>query len=109
MKLSGNVHIHQSTLINTIILAIFILVSYLAKHVVVLYQQYHMADRLDAYLGDLEEVITCTDMLQKGVVGLGELFSIVQRPVRGSLSMTVTRSEESESYTNHVEFIIFLT
>ena len=36
-----------STLMNTVILAILIL----AKHVVVLYQQYHMADRLDAYLG----------------------------------------------------------
>ena len=74
----------------------------------VLYQ-YHMADRLDAYLGDLEEVITCADMLHIGVVGLRELFSIVQKTVRGILSMTVTRSEESEIYTHHVEFIIYLT
>ena len=58
----------SSTLITTIILAILILVSYLAKHVV-MYQQYHMADRLCAYLGELEEVITCTDMLQRVVVG----------------------------------------
>ena len=98
MKLSGKFISIKRRVSSTLILAIFILVSYLAKHVVVLYQQYHMEDRLDAYLGDLEEVITCTDMLQKGgVVGLGELFSIVQRAVRGSLSMTVTRSEESES------------
>ena len=61
------------TLINTIILAILILVSHLTKQVVVvlLYQQYHMADRLGAYMGELEEVITCIDdMLQIGVVGL---------------------------------------
>ena len=72
-------------------------VSYLAKQVVVLYQQHQVEDRLDAYLGKLEEVITCTDW----VVGLGELFSIVQRAVRGSLS------EESESYTNQAEFIVY--
>ena len=83
MKLSGKFISIKRRVSSTLILAIFILVSYLAKHVVVLYQQYHMADRLDAYLGDLEEVITCTDMLQIGVVGLGELFSIVQRAVRG--------------------------
>ena len=58
----------SSTLITTIILAILILVSYLAKHVV-MYQQYHMADRHDAYLGELKEVITCTDMLKRGLVG----------------------------------------
>ena len=34
----------SSTLINTIILAILILVSYLAKHIVVLYQQYQKAE-----------------------------------------------------------------
>ena len=73
----------SSTLMNTVTIAILILVSYLAKHVVMLYQQYHMEDRLEEYLGELEEVITCTDMLQIGVVGLGELFSIVQRAVRG--------------------------
>ena len=89
MKLSGKFISIKRRVSSTLILAIFILVSYLAKHVVVLYQQYHMADRLDAYLGDLEEVITCTDMLQKGVVGRGVLFSIVQRAVRGRLSMTV--------------------
>ena len=61
-----------STLMNTVTLAILILVSYLAKHIVVLYQQYQKADRFDGYLGE-----------QIGVVGLGELFSIVQREVRG--------------------------
>ena len=55
----------------------------------VLDQQYQKVDRFDGYLGELEEVFTCTDMLQIGVVGLGELFSIVQRAVRGKLSMTV--------------------
>jgi hypothetical protein len=54
----------SSTLMNTVILAILNLVSYLAKNVVVLYQQYQKADRLDEYLGELEEVITCTDRLQ---------------------------------------------
>ena len=49
-----------------------------------------MADRLDnTYLGVLEEVITCTEMLQIWVVGLGEVFSIVQLAVRGRRSMTV--------------------
>ena len=47
----------SSTLMNTVILAILNLV---------LYQK---ADRLDQYLGELEEVITCTDRLQRGVVG----------------------------------------
>ena len=61
----------SSTLMNTVTLAILIQV------------------RFDGYLGELEEVVTCTDMLQIGVVGLGELFSIVQRAVRGRLSMTV--------------------
>ena len=61
----------SSTLMNTVTLAILIQV------------------RFDGYLGELEEVVTCTDMLQIGVVGLGELFSIVQRAVRGKLSMTV--------------------
>ena len=47
----------SSTLITTIILAILILVvSYLAKHVV---------------MGELEEVITCTDMMQRGWWGQG--------------------------------------
>ena len=73
----------SSTLMNTVILAILNLVSYLAKNVVVLYQQYQKTDRLDEYLGELEEVITCTDRLQIWVVGVGELFSIVQRAVRG--------------------------
>ena len=45
----------SSTLMNTVLLAILNLVSYLAKHVVVLYQQ---------YLGELKKVITCTDRLQ---------------------------------------------
>ena len=44
--------------------------------------------RLDGYLGELEEVITCTHMLQRGIGGLGEQFNIVQRAVRGgSLSI----------------------
>ena len=73
----------SSTLMNTVTLAILILASYLAKHIVVLYKQYQKADRFDGYLGELEEVITCTDMMQIWVVGLGELFSIVQRAVRG--------------------------
>ena len=61
----------SSILMNTVTLAILILVSYLAKpkHIVVLYQQYQQADRFDGYLGELEEVITCTDRLQRGVVG----------------------------------------
>ena len=81
---------------NTVILAILNLVSYLAKHVVVLYQQYQKADRLDQYLGELEEVITCTDRLQIGVVGLGELFSIVQRAVRGNLSLDLKYDSDKE-------------
>ena len=43
----------------------------LAKQVVVLYQQYQKADRFFGYLGELEEVIISTEMLQIGVVGLG--------------------------------------
>ena len=43
--------------------------------------------RLDGYLGELEEVITCTQMLQRGIGGLGEQFNIVPRAVRGSLSI----------------------
>ena len=61
----------SSTLMNTVTLAILILVSYLAKQVVVLDQLYQKVDRFVGYLGELEEVITCTDMLQIGVVGLG--------------------------------------
>ena len=86
----------SSTLMNTVILAILNLVSYLAKNVVVLYQQYQKADRLDEYLGELEEVITCTDRLQIGVVGLGELFSIVQRAVRGNLSLDLKYDSDKE-------------
>ena len=86
----------SSTLMNTVILAILNLVSYLAKNVVVLYQQYQKADRLDEYLGELEEVITCTDRLQIGVVGLGELFSIVQRAVRGNLSIDLKHDSDKE-------------
>ena len=55
---------------NTVTLAILILVSYLAKQVVVLDQQYQKVDRFVGYLGELEEVITCTDMMQIEVVGL---------------------------------------
>ena len=51
----------SSTLMITVILAILNLV---------LYQQYQKADRLDQYLGELEEVITCTDRLQIWVVGI---------------------------------------
>ena len=81
---------------NTVILAILNLVSYLAKNVVVLYQQYQKADRLDEYLGELEEVITCTDRLQIWVVGVGELFSIVQRAVRGNLSIDLKHDSDKE-------------
>ena len=84
----------SSTLMNTVILTILNLVSYLAKNVVVLYQQYQKADRLDEYLGELEEVITCTDRLQIGVVGLGELFSIVQRAVKGNLSIDLKHDSD---------------
>ena len=35
----------------------------LAKQVVVLYQQYQKADRFFGDLGELEEVIICTEML----------------------------------------------
>ena len=69
----------SSTLMNTVILAILNLVSYLAKNVVGLYQEYQKADRLDEYLGELKEVITCTDRLQIWVVGVGELFSILMK------------------------------
>ena len=86
----------SSTLMNTVILAILNLVSYLAKHVVVLYQQYQKADRLDEYLGELEEVITCTDRLQIWVVGVGELFSIVQRAVKGNLSIDLKHDSDKE-------------
>ena len=86
----------SSTLMNTVILAILNLVSYLAKNVVVLYQQYQKADRLDEYLGELEEVITCTDRLQIWVVGVGELFSIVQRAVRGNLSIDLKHDSDKE-------------
>ena len=78
---------------NTVILAILNLVSYLAKNVVVLYQK---ADRLDEYLGELEEVITCTDRLQIWVMGVGELFSIVQRAVRGNLSIDLKHDSDKE-------------
>ena len=84
----------SSTLMNTVILAILNLVSYLAKNVVVLYQQYQKADRLDEYLGELEEVITCTDRLQIWVVG--ELFSIVQRAVKGNLSIDLKHDSDKE-------------
>ena len=86
----------SSTLMNTVILAILNLVFYLAKNVVVLYQQYQKADRLDEYLGELEEVITCTDRLQIWVVvvGVGELFSIVQRAVRGNLSIDLKHDSD---------------
>ena len=77
----------SSTLMNTVILAILNLV---------LYQQYQKADRLDQYLGELEEVITCTDRLQIGVVGLGELFSIVQRAVKGNLSIDLKHDSDKE-------------
>ena len=43
----------SSTLMNTVTLAVLILVSYLAKH-----QQYQKTDRVDGYLVELEEVIT---------------------------------------------------
>ena len=86
----------SSTLMNTVILAVLNLVSYLAKNVVVLYQQYQKADRLDEYLGELEEVITCTDRLQIWVVGVGELFSIVQRAVRGNLSIDLKHDSDKE-------------
>ena len=63
----------SSTLMNTVTLAILILVRY------------------DGYLGELEEVFTCTDIL----VGLGELF---QHRAEGSERETEHDSEESESY-----------
>jgi len=81
---------------NATILIIFIIACYLAKHVAVLYQQYQKADRLDGYLGELEEVITRTDRLQRGVEGLGEQFSIVQRAVRGSLSIDLKHGDDKE-------------
>ena len=86
----------SSTLMNTVILAILNLVSYLAKNVVVLYQQYQKADRLDEYLGELEEVITCTDRLLIWVVGVEELFSIVQRAVKGNLSIDLKHDSDKE-------------
>ena len=86
----------SSALMNAVILIIFIIACYLAKHVAVLYQQYQKADRLDGYLGELEEVITRTDRLQRGVEGLGEQFNIVQRAVRGSLSIDLKHSDVKE-------------
>jgi len=86
----------SSALMNATILIIFIIACYLAKHVAVLYQQYQKADRLDGYLGELEEVITRTDRLQRGVEGLGEQFSIVQRAVRGSLSIDLKHGDDKE-------------
>ena len=51
---------------------------------------------MDGYLGELEEVITRTDRLQRGVEGLGEQFSIVQRAVRGSLSIDLKHGDDKE-------------
>jgi len=86
----------SSALMNAAITVIFILACYLAKHVAVLYQQYQKADRLNGYLGDLEEVITRTHRLQSGVEGLGEQFSIVQKAVRGSLSIDLKHDSGGE-------------
>ena len=86
----------SSALMNAVILIIFMIACYLAKHVAVLYQQYQKADRLDGYLGELEEVITRTDRLQRGVEGLGEQFNIVQMAVRGSLSIDLKHSDDKE-------------
>ena len=86
----------SSALMNAVILIIFMIACYLAKHVAVLYQQYQKADRLDGYLGELEEVITRTDRLQRGVEGLGEQFNIVQWAVRGSLSIDLKHSDDKE-------------
>ena len=86
----------SSALMNAVIMVIFILACYLAKHVAVLYQEYQKADRLDGYLGELEEVITRTDRLQRGVEGLGEQFNIVQRAVRSSLSIDLKHENAAE-------------
>ena len=41
-------------------------------------------------------MITCTDRLQIWVVGVGELFSIVQRAVRGNLSIDLKHDSDKE-------------
>ena len=51
----------STALVNAVILVVFLLACYLARHVTVLYQQYQKYYRLEGYMGDLEDVITRTD------------------------------------------------
>ena len=51
----------STALVNAVILVVFLLACYLARHVAVLYQQYQKYYRLEGYMGDLEDVITRTD------------------------------------------------
>jgi len=79
----------SSAVINTLVTLVFLLVCYLANKVTVLHQQYQKADRLNGYLGDLEDVITETHRLQAGVEVLGKQFKVVQNAIEGSLQINL--------------------
>ena len=93
----------SSALINAVIKVVFILACYLAKHVAVMYQQYQKADSGYSCMIIVACKVLCAGWMgiwgswrrlshihtgrSGGVEGLGEQFNIVQRAVRGSLSI----------------------
>ena len=54
-----------------------------------LYQQYQKAARLQAYLDELEELLSVTDKLQSGAGGVGEDFGLVNSAIKTSLSLNL--------------------
>jgi len=84
----------SNALVNAVILVVFVVACYLARHVAVLYQQYQKYYRLEGYLGELEDVITRTHRLQAGVQGVGDEFRVVEKAVRSSLSIDLSHDKE---------------
>jgi len=85
----------SSALMSGLLVFVLIITIYMAQQVARLYQQYQKAQRLQGYLGDLDNVMSDTHRLQAGVETLGQQYTVVGNALKASLNINLGHDKEA--------------